>query len=128
VSSNVGIDVNIDVGVCMAADYEMLTYKEIADRLGIKLPSVRQTVSRRKWRRIKQNDGTIKIEVPVSYLQRENVVVDDAIDINVDVNVDVDNARLVAENEYLKKRIVDLENDRDRWHEIANKSWFKRLF
>lgn len=112
----------------MAADYELLTYKEIADRLGIKLPSVRQTVSRRKWRRIKQNDGTIKIEVPVSYLQRENVAVNEVIDINVDVDVSVDNERLKAENEYLKKRIADLENDRDAWKEIANKSWFKRLF
>jgi len=112
----------------MAADYELLTYKEIADRLGIKLPSVRQTVSRRKWRRIKQNDGTVKIEVPSSYLQRESVAIDEVIDINVDVDSVVDNERLKAENEYLKKRIADLEKDRDRWHLIANKSWFKRLF
>jgi len=112
----------------MAADYELLTYKEIADRLGIKLPSVRQTVSRRKWRRIKQNDGTVKIEVPSSYLQRESVAIDEVIDINVDVDSVVDNERLKAENEYLKKRISDLEVDRDRWHQIANKSWFKRLF
>jgi len=112
----------------MSSDFEFLTYKEIADRLCIKLPSVRQTVSRRKWRRIKQNDGTIKIEVPVSYLQRENVAIDEVIDINVDVDSVVDNERLKAENEYLKKRISDLEVDRDRWHQIANKSWFKRLF
>jgi len=112
----------------MSSDYEFLTYKEIADRLGIKLPSVRQTVSRRKWRRVKQNDGTIKIEVPVSYLQRENVAVDEVIDINVDVDSVVDNERLKAENEYLKKRIADLESDRDAWKEIANKSWFKRIF
>jgi len=108
----------------MSSDFEFLTYKEIADRLGIKLSSVRQTVSRRKWRRIKQNDGTIKIEVPVSYLQRENVVVDDVIDINVDV----DSARLTAENEYLKMRIADLEIDRDAWKDLANKPWFRRLF
>jgi len=112
----------------MSSDYELLTYKEIAERLGIKLPSVRQTVSRRKWRRIKQNDGTIKIEVPVSYLQREKVGIDEVIDNNIDVDSVVDGERLKAENEYLKKRIADLEVDRDRWYEIANKSWFKRLF
>jgi len=112
----------------MAADYELLSYKEIADRLGIKLPSVRQTVSRRKWRRIRQNDGTIKIEVPLSYLQRDSVVVDEVIDINVDVDSAVDNERLKVENEYLKKRIADLEIDRDAWKELANKPWFRRLF
>jgi len=112
----------------MAAEYELLSYKEIADRLGIKLPSVRQTVSRRKWRRIKQNDGTIKIEVPASYLQREKIGIDEVIDNNVDVGVSVDNERLKAENEYLKKRIADLEVDRDAWKEIANKPWFKKLF
>jgi len=112
----------------MSSDFEFLTYKEIADRLCIKLPSVRQTVSRRKWRRIKQNDGTVKVEVPSSYLQRENVAIDEVIDINVDVAVDVDSERLRAENEYLKKRIADLEVDRDAWKELANKPWFRRLF
>lgn len=116
----------------MSGEYELLTYKEIVERLGIKMASARQTVSRRGWRRVKQNDGTVKIEVPLSYLQRQSVGVDDAVDVNPVINVDVDMTveieKLKAENAYLHHRVADLESDRDRWHQIANKSWFKRLF
>lgn len=127
VCSTVGIEINLDVVIDMASDYELLSYKDIADRLGIKLPSVRQTVSRRKWRRVKQNDGTVKIEVPLSYLQREIVAVDDNTAVNVDVDVTVEIARLSSENEYLKKRIDDLESDRDAWKSLALKPFWKRI-
>lgn len=110
------------------ADFEILSYKEIADRLGIKLASARQTVSRRRWKRIKANDGSVRIEVPISYLQREvSVGVDEASYVNVDVGATVALAELRAENEYLQRRVSDLENDRDAWKLIAQKSWWRRL-
>jgi len=112
----------------MTSEYELLTYKEISERLNIKMTSARQTVSRRRWRRVKQNDGAVKVEVPVSYLQRPVVNIDEVIDVNVGVNVDVDISVLRAENLYLQKRIEDLEKDRDKWSALANKSWFQRLF
>jgi len=116
----------------MSSEYELLTYKEIVERLGIKMASARQTVSRRGWRRVKQNDGTVKVQVPVTYLQRQSVVVADAVDVNPVINVDVDMSveveKLKAENAYLHHRVADLENDRDAWKEIANKPWFKRIF
>lgn len=107
----------------MPNDYELLTYKELTDRLGIKMTSVRQTVSRRRWRRLKQNDGSVKIEVPLSYLQRDIIPVD----VKVDVDMSVEISKLTAENHYLKQRISDLEVDRDRWHTLALRPWWKRL-
>lgn len=111
----------------MAEDYELLTYKEISERMQIKMASARQTVSRRGWRRIRQNDNTVKIEVPLSYLQRPAVAIDDDIDVNVDVDMTVEVVKLSSENLYLKKRISDLEQDRDAWKNHANRSFWKRL-
>lgn len=116
----------------MSSDYELLSYKEIAQRMQIKMASARQNVSRRGWRRVRQNDGTVKIEVPLSYLHKPIVAVDVSKVINVDVDVAVDMTveieKLKAENAYLHHRVADLEKDRDGWKEIANKSWFRRLF
>lgn len=109
------------------SDHELLTYKEIADRLGIKLASVRQTVSRRGWKRIKGNDGVIRIEVPIVYLQRQSSPVDVGAEIKVDVDTTVEMAALKAENSYLSKRVADLEVDRDAWKALANRSWWRRL-
>jgi len=132
INVDVNVDVNLDWCVVMSSEYELLTYKEIVDRLGIKMTSARQTVSRRGWRRVKQNDGTVKVHVPVAYLQRQSEVVVDAVDVNPVINVDVDMTveieKLKAENAYLHHRVADLENDRDAWKEIANKPWFKRIF
>lgn len=109
------------------SDYELLTYREIADRMRIKLASARQTVSRRKWKRVKANDGTVRVEVPSSYLQANVVDVDEVVDINVDVDMAVEIASLRAENTYLAKRVADLETDRNSWRELANRSWLRRL-
>lgn len=48
----------------------MMTYDEAAARLHIKVNSVRQRVVRKKWRTIKGNDGTVRIEVPKDELDR----------------------------------------------------------
>ena len=129
--STIKVEINLDVGVTVPGDYELLTYKEITERLGIKMASARQTVSRKGWRRIKQNDGKVKIEVPLSYLHRDVIKDDDKVDSNLDVKVDVDAtveiAKLSVENDYLKRRISDLESDRDAWKSIAQKSWWRRL-
>lgn len=111
----------------MSGEYELLTYKELTERLGIKMTSARQTVSRRGWRRVKQNDGTVKIEVPVAYLQRDPVAVDVKDDVKVDVDVAVEIAQLKAENGFLKQRVADLESDRDAWKSLALKPWWRRL-
>jgi len=40
------------------------TFEEAAERLGIKVASVRQRVIRKKWRTFKGNDGKVRIEIP----------------------------------------------------------------
>ena len=49
-------------------DYESLTYKELADRLGVKIESARKQVQRKRWHRVTGNDGTVRIQVPVEEL------------------------------------------------------------
>lgn len=114
-------------GERMADDYELLTYKEIAARLGIKLVSARQTVSRKGWLRQRGNDGAVRIRVPLSYLQRESDGVDERSVINVDVDIREEVVKLRAENDFLRQRVADLEVDRDRWHEMAVRPWWRRL-
>jgi len=111
----------------MSSDYEILTYKAISKRLGIKLESVRQTASRRGWRKIKQNDGTVKVEVPLSYLHRKTVDTSVNVDVNIDMPSSVEIAKLTAENSYLRQRITDLEKDRDDWKDYAKLPWWRRL-
>jgi len=108
----------------MSSEIVLLTYKELADRLGVKLASARQTVSRRRWKRIKGNDGSTRIEVPTDYLQRPDNDVPTVVS-TVDHTVEI--ARLSAENEYLKKRVSDIEADRDAWKHQASRSFLDRL-
>jgi len=108
----------------MSSEVVLLTYKELAQHLGVKLASARQTVSRRRWKRFKGNDGSTRIEVPSDYLERSSgdVSTDDT---TVDATIDV--FMLKAENNYLHQRVVDLQDDRDAWKNIAQKSWWRRL-
>lgn len=47
-----------------------LTYRELADRLGIKLDSARKTAQRKRWPRTTGNDGQVRVMVPADYLDR----------------------------------------------------------
>lgn len=48
--------------------FESLTYKELADRLGVKIESARKQVQRKRWHRVTGNDGTVRIQVPIEEL------------------------------------------------------------
>lgn len=48
-------------------DYVLMTYEEIAERLGIELDSARKLVRRRRWIRNMGNDGRTRIQVPMDY-------------------------------------------------------------
>ena len=45
-----------------------LTYEQIAQRLGITVPSVRRMVNRHRWRKTRANDGRTLVNVPEEYL------------------------------------------------------------
>jgi hypothetical protein len=51
-------------------DVVVLTYEEAATHLGIKVSSVRQRVLRKKWRTLKGNDGTVRIEIPADEIEK----------------------------------------------------------
>lgn len=87
-----------------------LTYSEIADRLGIKLPSARRLVLRRKWHKITGNDGTVRVRVPADFFSvrgqdsTSNVTTDIATDISTDVSHD-----LVARVAHLEGLLTGLQ-------------------
>lgn len=114
---------------------ESLTYKELADRLGIKLTSARRTAMRKKWQRIKGNDGETRVLVPIEILERRNDSPnDDHDDSHNDRHNDSQIKELQAKVEALgeilgveRKRVDAAELDRDRWHALAVRPWWKRL-
>jgi len=115
-----------------------MTYKELSEHLNIKLPSARRLVMRKKWAKIKGNDGETRVLVPDDFLNdrgdSRNDSHDDRHDVKSDnyddviVTLKVENAALKAQLDAEKKRADTAEKDRDRWHTLANKPWFKRLF
>ena len=112
---------------------ESLTYKEIADRLNIKLTSARRIAMRKKWQRIKGNDGETRVLVPIEVLERRNDSPnDDHNDSHNDQHNDSQIKELQAKVEGLqellsseRRRADAAEQDRDRWHEQAIKPWWK---
>lgn len=57
-----------------------LTYEEIAERLGITVPSARRLVIRKRWSKSKGNDGLAVVQVPEEFLQRRDDKRDDSRD------------------------------------------------
>jgi chromosome segregation ATPase len=49
-----------------------LGYEELARRLGITMNSVRRTVNRHRWRKVRGNNGRTLIHVPEEYLARRD--------------------------------------------------------
>jgi len=110
---------------------ESLTYKELAERLGIKLTSARRTAMRKKWQRIKGNDGETRVLVPLEALERHNDNHDDSRD---DSHNDSQIKELQAKVEILgellaveRQRAAAAELDRDRWHAEAIKPWWRKI-
>lgn len=113
---------------------ENLTYKELAARLGVKQESARKTVQRKRWQRVTGNDGVVRIIVPVDALPQS---VDSPDDSHRDSPSDMSGAtirELQAKVEGLmqvleaeRHRAKAAEQDRDRWHQLAVRPWWKRL-
>jgi len=113
---------------------EALTYKELAERLGIKLTSARRTAMRKKWQRIKGNDGETRVLVPLEVLERSDSHDDSRDDNHQGSHNDSSVRELQAKVEGLqellaveRQRASAAELDRDRWHQLAIRPWWKRL-
>lgn len=105
---------------------ELLTYRELADRLGVKIESARKTVQRRGWKRIIGNDQIARVVVPVEYLPGPP---DDTPDMSPQVallegQIEALRGLLSAET----RRAETAEADRDAWRAQAQRSLWNRLF
>ncbi|GBR51522.1 hypothetical protein GCM10007872_31070 [Gluconobacter sphaericus NBRC 12467] len=54
----------------MAEQTENLTYRQLADRLGLSLEAARARVRRGRWLKITDNHGTVRVSVPVFALNK----------------------------------------------------------
>lgn len=109
-----------------------LTYRELAERLGIKPESARKTAQRKRWNRTAGNDGTVRIHVPVEELRSPRDSTGDSLTDTSIIQIQL--ARLSVEIEGLRdvltaerQRADAAEADRDRWHSLAIRPWWKRL-
>src|SRR3954471_22062647 len=88
-----------------------VSYSELSDIRGISKASAFRMANRRKWERRKGNDGTVRVAVPLSALERQS---DDRSELRSDSRSDVlsdANRRisdLEAENAVLRERVTDL--------------------
>ncbi|CCT61052.1 hypothetical protein [Acetobacter pasteurianus] len=57
----------------MNAKTEQLTYRQIADRLGLSVDAARARVRRGGWLKITDNSGTVRVSVPAHALTTPNV-------------------------------------------------------
>lgn len=114
---------------------ENLTYKELAARLGVKHESARKMVQRKRWQRITGNDGIVRVIVPLdalppmdspedSHMDSRNDSPSDSMTVR-ELQAKVEGLMQVIEAE--RHRAISAEKDRDRWHEMAVRPWWKRL-
>lgn len=107
-----------------------LTYRELAERLGVKPESARKMVRRKRWQRGSGNDGAVRIAVPVDVLPQSR---DDAPDSLRDspspyvreLETRIEGLRMLLQAE--SRRADAAEADRDRWHDLACRPWWRRL-
>lgn len=92
----------------------ILTYSEISERLGIKLPSARRLVLRRKWHKITGNDGAVRVRVPADFFSvREQDALGDVVaDISTDVGSDA-SRNPVARIAHLEGLLTGLQGQLD---------------
>ena len=101
-----------------------LTYRELAERLGIKPESARKTAQRRRWHRTTANDGTTRIHVPVEALGRPR---DSTGDSPTTAVLEERIRGLEALAAELRTQNDDLRADRDRWAAYVSRPWWRRL-
>jgi len=100
----------------------ILTYNELAERLGIKPQSARKLVQRKKWKRVSGNDGTMRIHVP---LENMPCTKDSHADTSHPIHeLQKKVAVLETELKNAVERIEDLKADRDAWRQQAQAKRF----
>jgi hypothetical protein len=124
-----------------------MTYKEASQALGVAIPSVKQRARRSRWARQAGNDGQARIDVPAELLLKAPTKPDtnaptslpstpptsspvaDLIE-RLETRLSealTDRAIARAELARADRLIEELRVDRDNWHSLANRSWWRRL-
>lgn len=119
-----------------------LTYRDIAEKFGISDKSARSLVARKRWNRKVGNDAKARIDVPVEALPQAPQEGRDDVPHGVPqqgpdealhgarmmiarLEVELAAQRELTASE--RKRADAAETDRDRWHALASRPWWKRL-
>jgi len=128
----------------MDNDFQYMRYDEAAKRLKIKVESVRVMARRYRWPKHKGNDKRTLVGVPVDRINR--AITNTGIDIGADTGIAPETSNTVHELQKqvavlatelkhtvekvtsLEKRCSDLQQDRDAWHEQAQKLAEKKRF
>ncbi|MBV8577829.1 MAG: hypothetical protein JOZ58_22690 [Acetobacteraceae bacterium] len=92
-----------------------VSYSELSDIRGISKASAFRMANRRKWERRKGNDGTVRVAVPVSALERQSdtrseLRSDDRPDALSDANRRI--SELEVENAALREQVGGLREER----------------
>lgn len=116
-------------------DTESLTYRELAERLGVKVESARKTAQRKRWKRVMGNDGQARVIVPLQALDRPKDVTPDSpkdspVESPSPMPQDLEERiRLLQELVSAERRRADAaEADRDAWRSQAQRGILRRLF
>ena len=109
----------------MADEIKWLSYRELAQALGITVDSARRLATRHKeWSRQKANDGTVRVAVPLDRLPDDapDVPDDDGPDVEPDIGTDTLGmvAALQAHIETLRDALAKAEARADAEHDRAN--------
>lgn len=95
---------------------QWLTYSEAANRLGIKIDSVKRRARSRRWPRRKGNGGLVQVAIPTDALpdilpeRPSDTLPDNPPSINADAEAEAQRARADA----LAEQVADLRTERDR--------------
>jgi hypothetical protein len=108
----------------------LLTYEELAARLGVQPESARKTTQRRRWRRMKGNDRHVRVYVPLDELPppEPEPVMPGPTPEQITAALREDKARLEAETGLLREMLArsdltaeEQKGEIERWHSEALK-------
>jgi hypothetical protein len=111
-----------------------MTYSDAADRLGIKLASVKRQARAKNWARRTMNDGVVQVAIPADRLAErptDSPPAHSAPDHTAELSARLSAAEVRAG--MAEKRASEIAEDRDHWRGMAERlserrSIFDRIF
>jgi hypothetical protein len=109
-------------GAIMADDggYKYMTYDEAAKLLRVKPDSVRRRAASKKWPKRQGNDRLARVGIPVDIIPDDTPAFIPAPTPD-DTGLREELAEARAKAHHLTIQLEEVRQDRDRWHEMAEK-------